>query len=381
MSKVVVAIQKCHNYDLAELMPIMRELCEAAQMPDPKGKKILLKPNILSDSLPEKAITTHPLVLQALIRYLKERGVAEIYVGDSAGGVQGSSFYPRLSGIADVCKSEEVPWVDFGLDPVMTTIPFTSGHKVPLPQILGDIDLLFSVAKLKTHQLMYQTGSVKNLFGLVPGLHKSHCHLVFPHREAFARLLAGLYATVTPDFALVDAIVSMEGPGPGAGTPRHTGLLIASCDATATEVSQSIIMDYDVMSVPLTRELLNRQLTRWSNVSEISYPLLVASDLVIPDFQKIDQSKRSHLLWSLFGPRLTRYLRLRAQKQEPKPLFDHALCTGCGRCVRICPTQAITLNSNHKAVCNYRNCIRCYCCHEVCPDSAITIASATGSAG
>lgn len=381
MSKTVVAIQKCQNYELNELLPVIRELCEAARMPDPKGKKVLLKPNLLSDSPPEKAITTHPVVLQALIRYLKERGAAEIFVGDSP-GVQGSAFYPHHSGIGEVCEAEEVAWVDFGLDPIMTTLPYTSGHKVPLPNILTSVDLIFSVAKLKTHQLMYQTGAVKNLFGLIPGLHKSHCHLLFPHRDTFASLLAGLYATVSPHFALLDAIVSMEGPGPGGGTPRHTGLLLASCDSTAVEVSQSIIMDYQVMSIPLTRELHNLKLTSWEKVSDIGYPLLAASSLVIPDFQKIDQSKRSNLLWSMLGPRLTRYVRLRSQKREPKPLFNHTLCTGCNRCVRICPAQALILNSEHKAVCDYHNCIRCYCCHEVCPEHAITIENATeGSSG
>ena len=372
-----VAITRCSTYDDEEVQKAIELVCEAALLPSVEGKTVLLKPNILSDAPPEKAITTRPEILRALIRHLFAKGAARVLVGDSP-GIHGPSFIPKTSGIGKVCAQEGAQWCEFAREPVMHRIPGTYGLRLPLPKILCEVDLIISVAKMKTHQLMYATGSVKNLFGMVPGLHKSRCHMLYPTRESFSRMLAGLYALVKPQFAVMDAIICMEGAGPAAGTPRHSGLLLASADPTALDVAQAIIMGYPPLGLPLTRELLDRHLTHWRKVEEITYPLLDANNLHIPDYKRITMQRRTRLFSSLFGPLFTRAIKLRHQRSEPKPLFDRDLCIGCGKCVQICPGKALALDSDRKIVADYDACIRCYCCHEVCPADAITIESMPG---
>jgi len=372
MRNIDVAIAKCPTYAEKELLECLRNICDAAGMPDPKGKTVLLKPNILSDAPPEKAITTRPEIISAMIRILKERGAARILVGDSP-GINGPAFVPRISGIDAVCKQEDVPWCDFSKDPVMRVIPGTYGRKLPVPAVLEEVDMLISVSKMKTHQLMYVTGSVKNLFGMVPGLQKSTCHMKYPTRESFARMMAGLYSVLKPSFGIMDAIVSMEGAGPANGSPRHTGLLMASCDCTALDVAQSTIMGYVPLSIPLTKELLDRHLTVWRKIEDISYPLLNANNLILSDYKRIDQQKHTSFFNVLIGPLFTRYIKLRHQRNEPRPIFTIQTCIACGKCVLICPGKAIELNSEKKIIVDYNKCIRCYCCHEVCPVDAITI--------
>ena len=48
-------------------------------------EKILVKPNLLSASVPDKAIATHPSVLKAVMRLLNERGCTDVKIGDSPG--------------------------------------------------------------------------------------------------------------------------------------------------------------------------------------------------------------------------------------------------------------------------------------------------------
>ena len=69
-----VAIDRCESYNKDEVYSCLKELCGKAHMPSVEGKKILVKPNILSDSKPENCITTHPEVVRATIRILKENG-------------------------------------------------------------------------------------------------------------------------------------------------------------------------------------------------------------------------------------------------------------------------------------------------------------------
>jgi len=47
-------------------------------------------------------------------------------------------------------------------------------------------------------------------------------------------------------------------------------------------------------------------------------------------------------------------------------------CTGCGDCVDVCPTEAITLEKE-KAKINEDDCAECDTCVDACPTDAITL--------
>ena len=57
---ITVAIQRCGEYDPDLIHKTLEEMIRETDFPDIRGKKVLIKPNILSGSDPEKAITTHP---------------------------------------------------------------------------------------------------------------------------------------------------------------------------------------------------------------------------------------------------------------------------------------------------------------------------------
>lgn len=254
MKKPRVAIQRCSTYEQSSLTKTLNEVIDSADFPEVKDRSVLLKPNILSDAPVNKAVTTNPAFVKAVIRILFDRGAKTIYVGDSP-GLQGNHFTPHTSGIYDVCLETGAHWVNFAHKPVSRRIPYTYGRNLPLPRILDEVDLVFSLAKMKSHQLMYFTGAVKNMFGLVPGLHKSASHMRYPTVESFSRLIAGLYAAATPDFSLLDGIIAMEGSGPANGDIRHVGLVMGSSDGGALDMSMAAVMGYDIDQMPLLRSL------------------------------------------------------------------------------------------------------------------------------
>ena len=48
--------------------------------------KVTLKPKPLTARRPEQAVTTHPSVLLAVAKWLRDRGIEDITVADSPGG-------------------------------------------------------------------------------------------------------------------------------------------------------------------------------------------------------------------------------------------------------------------------------------------------------
>ncbi|HOF61989.1 MAG TPA: 4Fe-4S binding protein [Candidatus Latescibacteria bacterium] len=47
-------------------------------------------------------------------------------------------------------------------------------------------------------------------------------------------------------------------------------------------------------------------------------------------------------------------------------------CTGCGSCVEVCPSEAITMDDD-VAVVNPEECTDCGACVDECPSEAITL--------
>ncbi len=48
-------------------------------------------------------------------------------------------------------------------------------------------------------------------------------------------------------------------------------------------------------------------------------------------------------------------------------------CAGCGDCVSECPTEAIELNDEGKAVVSEDTCVDCGACVDVCPTGALSL--------
>lgn len=63
------------------------------------GMRVVIKANLVSAMKPEKAATTHPALLAALTRMLRERG-ANVVIGDSPGGTFAA---PHLNAVYRAC--------------------------------------------------------------------------------------------------------------------------------------------------------------------------------------------------------------------------------------------------------------------------------------
>jgi uncharacterized protein (DUF362 family)/ferredoxin len=367
-----VSIARCASYDREEVAAALGTTLEPLGGMSAfvsQGQRVFLKVNLLTKAGPERAVTTHPEVVRAVIRSVKACGAADIVVGDSPAGRRSSPAAAQalfdVSHIGPVCREEGVRLAL--LDDDVTRVSSDTARFYPSFNVgreVVDADVLVNLPKMKTHGFMLFTGAVKNLFGCIPGLEKAQFHVKAPDRADFAEMLVDLLSACRPEVSIMDAVVAMEGDGPSGGTPRHVGALLASADAPALDVAASAIAGFDPAEV-----YTNNAAARRGLVSLIADDIDVVGvgwrDVFVGDFARPARDVSRHI-----PPAVARWLRRHA---SPRPVLGRpSACTGCATCQEICPVEAIAISDGAPRF-DHDLCIRCYCCQELCLACAIEL--------
>lgn len=357
-----VALSKVLSYSYQNVENGMKELCGLLGGMSSlvgAGETVLIKPNMVEGLPPDKAVTTHPEVVRAVIRQVRAAGAIPV-VGDSP-GVSTTQKAAEKCGIYSVCREEGVLLLPFEKS---IDVSFHAGvmmKKFTLAKDLLTVDKVISVAKMKTHSFMGITGGVKNLFGFMVGPDKAQFHLRMKRRSEFAAMLVDLNQLIAPVLYIIDGVVGMEGNGPRNGSPKEAGILLAGTNGFAVDMVMAQVMGFHEASLPVTAAAMAQKLA----------PPLASLELAGSGKDVRVPFKPPKNLESLDG-RLPAWLVSFGQNHlTARPEISPG-CAGCGRCAAHCPPAAISM-VNRKAVIDYRRCIRCYCCQELCPHNAVSL--------
>ena len=356
-----VRLQCCENYEPDTCRAALEAAVGSLDWVKP-GMKIGIKTNLLTAAAPEKAATTHPALLTALTELLIERG-ASVVIGDSPGGVYTAAY---LDKVYDACGLRQCEAAGAALNHDFSVADTVFPQGAVLKSFvrtawLDSCDAIINFCKLKTHGMMGMTCAVKNFFGTIPGTMKPGYHYRFPQPEDFASMLADLQLYWKPRLHLVDAVTAMEGNGPGSGTPKHTGLLLACENPFALDQVCAGLMGLEPERVLTQKVALSRGLVPafTTNVPWENY----RSEFVLPP-------TRSTVFFRFLPGKAGEKLQKSLQKAlSPRPELAEN-CIGCGKCAKICPANAIKIEKN-RPVFNRKACIGCFCCQEFCPKGAL----------
>lgn len=358
-----VVMQKCRDYEPSRLRSVLIELLEPLggmkSFVGP-GKRVLLKPNLLSAKDPDRAITTHPNLVQAVAEAVRECG-GEPFVGDSPGGaIRGIKRVWQNTGMEEMAQRAGLELVNFEASGSERIENGDYVFFVSKPVL--EADVIISLPKLKTHSLTLLTCAVKNMFGVIPGFRKGEFHKLFPKPGEFAEMLVHLYRLVTPSLNIVDAVVAMEGNGPSSGNPFELGLLIAGEDGVAVDAVAARTIGFKDGFVDTLR------IASESGLGEGEYERIDRIGDGI-ETRAIDFELPSNRVQKLIPRTLVKVI---APFVWVKPVIDPARCTGCAFCFESCPVDAIERKGSVYEI-KEGECVKCLCCHELCPESSIDI--------
>ncbi len=238
----IVAIRSTKHGALEDVVRSAMDACGWTDVVKP-GARVVIKPNLVSlDPERVEAANTSMELLAAVIRILQTR-TPNITVGESD-MINPPRTCPaedafELNGLYDLARELKFELVNFSRRPTRRAdSPRFDGFELPA-EIL-DADVFISMPVLKTHVQGYFTGAIKNMWGCVPRVDR-----FFMHRHLH-ECLAELPRLLRPHFAIMDAIVAMEGMGPSYGDPRRLDLVLASRDVVALDATAMRLVGLDV---------------------------------------------------------------------------------------------------------------------------------------
>ena len=189
-----------------------------------RGRKVLLKPNLVEPTLAAPQISTNPNVVLAAAEVFRRWG-AEVAVGEGPGHVRDTEMALVESGMNAVLRDEKLRFVDFNYSEfrdVRNAGGLSALESFTFPAAVLDADLIVSMPKLKTHHWMGLTAAMKNLYGTLPGLVYGWPKNVL-HYAGIPQTVVDINASLPRTIAIVDGILCMEGDGPILGTPKADG--------------------------------------------------------------------------------------------------------------------------------------------------------------
>jgi uncharacterized protein (DUF362 family) len=251
MNSPVVTLTRCDDYTSDKIaLAVARqfELLGGVEKFISPGDSVLLKPNLIAPKSAGHAAQTHPEVILAVAKLIKDYG-GKVSVGDS----------PAWSNVFDCVKKLKLdkPLMKLGVPVIQLDKPKwikigAKGTKVGISSVAMNADKIINLPKFKSHQQLVATFAVKNMFGCVTGKQKAFWHYAKGKKEElFCEFLIDIYKFMKPVVTIIDGVVAMDGPGPISGRARPLGWLIGGVEPIACETICSELIGTAPENMPI----------------------------------------------------------------------------------------------------------------------------------
>jgi len=209
-----------------------------------RGKRVLLKPNMVEPTKLSPQMTTNPAVVVAAAEVFRGWG-AEVSVGEAPGHVRDTEMALVESGMESALHDAKLQFADLNYESVAWTPNRGRASRLEgfyFPQSVVHADYIVSMPKMKTHHWVGMTASMKNLYGVIPGIVYGWPKNVL-HHAGIPETVIDINASLPKTLAIIDGILCMEGDGPIMGSPKPMGLILIGPNLPAVDATAARIMN------------------------------------------------------------------------------------------------------------------------------------------
>ena len=197
-----------------------------------KGNRVAIKPNLSFASPVERAATTNPEVVRAVMNLCLDAGARQVIVVDHP--LQDAAIIGDKAQIATVVKETKNAMLVLPISENLykeTAIPKGKVMKsTKVTRIIEEVDVLINVPVAKSHSASFVSLGIKGNLGLVWD------RIAYHNSADFNQSLADLATVIKADLTIVDAIRALTTRGPqGPGKVAELNTIVAGIDPVATD--------------------------------------------------------------------------------------------------------------------------------------------------
>jgi len=204
-------------------------------------KSVSIKVNLCYYWHASTGCTTHPLFVNGLIRYIREKygGNVHIRIVEADATAMQTKYAFRMLGYEKLAKENNVELFNLSKDEISEEKVRVNGREIrfQIPQSLLKSDLFINVPKLKTLRETKISCALKNIYGCIAYPRKIIYHPIL--NEA----IVGINQLLRPHLTIVDGTVAL------GRHPVKLGLIIASEDPFSIDWVASKIMGFNPLKV------------------------------------------------------------------------------------------------------------------------------------
>lgn len=233
------------------------------------GDKVVIKPNVGWNRLPEQAANTNPDVVEEVIRHVKAAGASKVWVADCPVNAPERCF--ERSGIRAATGAASATLVmpdGNAFREVKVEGKVLSAADVLWPFV--DADKVINIPLAKHHGMSRATLSMKNWYGVLGG------HRVRLHQDLH-RSIVDLAAMVKPTLTILDATRILLANGPTGGSladVKRLDMVAISTDEVALDAFGARLLGLDPSEVGFIVEAEKQGLgtSDWKSLKYVDIP-------------------------------------------------------------------------------------------------------------
>jgi len=228
--------------DISGMAIALAREAKLAELIGDRGKRIGIKPNLVTVRPASGGATTHPEIAEGLISYLKENGFNNLVIleGAWAGASTAEAF--KVCKYSELAKAAGVKLIDTKQDKSRSCD--CKGMEIKICESALAVDFMINLPVMKGHCQTFVTCALKNNKGIIPDSEKRRFHALGLHKP-----IAHLNTVARNDFIVVDGICGDLDFEEG-GNPLYSGRMFAARDPVLCDAWAAAQMGYAVKDIP-----------------------------------------------------------------------------------------------------------------------------------